>query len=234
MKLGNLGDFKRAKRPERLSVVLTREEVQAVLAAMREEARLAASLLYGAGLRQNEVLRLRVKDVDFGYEQITVRDGKGRKDRRTMLPASSKRGLQRQLQKAKALHAEDLEDGYGAVYLPDALARKYPNAPTEWKWQYVFPAETLSTDPRGGTVRHPLPELMDRAAPEASREARRSHEAGHVPHAATLVCDASWKPGPTSAACRRCWATRTYARRWCTPVLQREVATRSPLEGLDS
>ena len=97
MELGDLGDFKRAKRPERLPVVLTREEVWAVLAAMRGEARLAASLLYGAGLRQNEALRPRVKDVDFGYEQITVRDGKGRKDRRTMLPVSSKRGLQRQL-----------------------------------------------------------------------------------------------------------------------------------------
>jgi integrase len=102
MELGDLGDFKRAKRPEQLPVVLTREEVRAILGAMRGEARLAASLLYGAGLRQKEALRLRVKDLDFGYEQITVRDGKGRKDRRTMLPASLKRGLQRQLQKGAA------------------------------------------------------------------------------------------------------------------------------------
>jgi len=234
MELGDLDDFQRAKRPERLPVVLTREEVRAVLTAMRGEARLAASLLYGAGLRQIEMLRLRVKDVDFGYEQITVRDGKGRKDRRTMLPASLKRGLQRQLRKAKAIHAEDLEDGYGAVYLPDALARGYPSAPTEWKWQYVFPAETLSTDPRGGATRrhHRSSSWIARRLKRAVKQAGLTkpatcHTLRHSFRALLLEDGADIRSVQELLGHKDVRRALVY-----THVLQRGVATKSPLEEL--
>jgi integron integrase len=112
-----------------------------------------AQLLYGSGLRLLECLRLRVKDVDFGYWQIVVHDGKGHKDRVTMLPQSAVRPLKVHLQSVKLLHEKDLARGYGAVYLPDALERKYPNADQEWIWQYVFPAHRLCTDPRSGVTR---------------------------------------------------------------------------------
>jgi integrase len=107
-----------------------------------------AGLLYGSGLRLMECVRLRVKDVDFGYARITVRDGKGAKDRVTILPVNLAARLERHLQKVKAQHEEDLEAGYGSVYLPDALGRKYPNAAREWAWPYVFPSSRLSADPR--------------------------------------------------------------------------------------
>jgi len=110
--------------------------------------RLMAGLLYGSGLRLMECVRLRVKDVDFGYAHVVVRDGKGAKDRVTMLPVNLAQGLERHLQKVKALHEEDLEAGLGAVYLPVALARKYPNAEREWSWQYIFPSARISLDPR--------------------------------------------------------------------------------------
>jgi integron integrase len=120
-----------------------------------------ASLLYGSGLRLMECLRLRVKDLDFDYKQIIVRDGKGRKDRVTMMPASTIEPLKLQLQRAKLLHQEDLAQGYGQVYLPDALERKYPNANREWCWQWIFPATRLSVDPRTQQIRrHHLGETM--------------------------------------------------------------------------
>jgi integron integrase len=118
-----------------------------------------AQLLYGSGLRLLECLRLRIKDLDVTYRQITVRDGKGQKDRRTMLPAILVAPLQHHLQQVQTVHQEDLRQGYGAVDLPDALARKFPNAEREWRWPYVFPAQQPSTDPRsGGLRRHHLDE----------------------------------------------------------------------------
>jgi integron integrase len=143
----------RAKRPRRLPVVLAREEVQALLAQMDGRPWLLGSLLYGTGLRLMESLRLRVKDVDFARNEIIVRDGKGGKDRRTVLPKSLAEPLQREVERSRLLHEEDLRAGFGAVWLPDALARKYPAAPREFGWQYVFPAARRAQDPRDGTVR---------------------------------------------------------------------------------
>jgi integron integrase len=165
-------NVERAKKPQRLPVVFRREEVRAVLSYLRGEMWLMASLLYGSGLRLMECLRLRVKDVDFPRLQITVREGKGNKDRVTMLPASLVEPLQRQLVRARTLHEADLLEGFGRVYLPFALARKYPNAEKEWGWQYVFPASKLSVDPRTGeTRRHHLAETtLQKAVKEAIRK----------------------------------------------------------------
>lgn len=148
-----LGEVVRAKKPQRLPVVLSVEEVQAVLAQLQGELWLIASLLYGSGMRLMEVVRLRVKDVDFSSRQILVRDGKGAKDRVTVLPLRLLEPLKRQLQLVKALHNAELLAGRGDVYLPDALARKYPKGPWEWAWQYMFPAQGLSVDPRSGARR---------------------------------------------------------------------------------
>jgi len=146
--IGWLDNVERAKRPGRLPVVLTRDEVHKVFAQLHGTPKLMAGLLYGSGLRLMECIRLRVKDVDFGYLRITIRDGKGAKDRVSMLPVNLAKALERHLQKVKALHEEDLESDLGRVYLPDALARKYPNAATEWVWQYAFPSSRISADPR--------------------------------------------------------------------------------------
>lgn len=140
--------IERAKRPAKLPVVLTPEEARAVLAKLDGTARLMANLLYGCGLRLNECVRLRVKDVDFGYLQITVRDAKGGRDRITMLPVSLVESLRRQMEKRRILHEEDLAAGFGAVFLPTALARKFPNAAREFGWQYLFPSRRRSADPR--------------------------------------------------------------------------------------
>jgi integrase len=131
----------------RLPVVLTRGEVTALLAQLRGTPWLMASFLYGAGLRLLECLRLRVKDIDIAYRQILVRDGKGGKDRVTMLPEGAVQRLHAQLGEAKRLHEIDLRQGFGEVHLPYALARKYPRAGFEWGWQYVFPASRRSADP---------------------------------------------------------------------------------------
>ncbi len=172
--LGSIGDFQRAQRSRRLPVVLTREEVRAVLGQMKGPNRLVALLLYGAGLRLTEALRLRVKDVDAAYGQILVRDGKGQKDRRTVFPKRAEEPLQRHLRKVKVLHEEDCAAGYGAVYLPDALARKYPSAATDWKWQYVFPARSRSIDPRSGIERrhHRSDSAVQRAVKKAVEAAQ--------------------------------------------------------------
>jgi len=152
-------DAVRAKKPRRLPVVLSKEEVRRVLDAMSGTPQLIARLLYGSGLRLLECLRLRVKDLDFDQHLIIVRDGKGEKDRITMLPDSLMLPLRDHLRRVKMLHHRDVEEGYGAVYLPYALERKCPDAHREWIWQYVFPAPTRSTDPRSGlTRRHHLHE----------------------------------------------------------------------------
>jgi len=144
-----------AKRSQRLPVVLTEEETDALLARMSGTTGLIARLLYGAGLRLLEGARLRVKDLDFARLEILVRDAKGAKDRVTMLPDPLVEPLRAQLGIAKAVHDRDLLEGFGEVYLPYALGRKYPSAGREWMWQYVFPADRLSQDPRSGVRRRP-------------------------------------------------------------------------------
>jgi integron integrase len=149
----------RARRPSRLPVVLTRDEVRRVLARLGGEPRLVATLLYGSGLRLMEALRLRVKDVDVSRNEILVRDGKGQKDRVTMLPAALKPELAAYLETVRARHDVELARGGGDVHLPDAIRIKYPGAAKSWPWQYVFPAGRESADPRSGEVRrHHLPE----------------------------------------------------------------------------
>ena len=165
-------DAIRAQKPKRLPTVLTRAEVQRVLAQMTGIHLLMARLLYGSGLRLMECLRLRVKDVDFELHQITVRDGKGAQDRVTMLPESVIPALRDQLTHGRALHEQDLANGYGCVFLPDALERKYPNACKEWGWQYVFPSERISRDPRGEMLRrHHLDESGLQKAVRAAAKA---------------------------------------------------------------
>ena len=149
----------RAKRPHRIPVVLTVEEVKRVLAQLTGTHHLMASLLYGAGLRLMECIRMRVKDIDFDYRQIIVRDGKGEKDRRTVLPAPLIEPLRYHLARVRLQHEEDVRLGCGRVYLPHALERKYPNAAADRVWQYVFPAAKLSVGPRTGERRrHHAPE----------------------------------------------------------------------------
>ena len=140
-KVGDLGEVIRARKPTRLPVVMTRDEVKAVLSNLSSDKRLMAMLMYGAGLRLMECLRLRVQDIDFSRNEILVRDGKGAKDRITMLPESLKAPLQEHLKDVKATHERDLAEGWGRVLLPEALERKYPNAPKDWRWQWVFPQE---------------------------------------------------------------------------------------------
>lgn len=163
----------RSKKPQRLPVVLTQSEVQAVLARLDGIHHLMASLLYGAGLRLMECIRLRVKDVDFNYQQLTVRNGKGNKDRITMLPESIIDALQGQLEKAQLIHQQDLSEGFGEVYLPNALDRKYPSAGSEWRWQYVFPSGNRSLDPRSRKERrhHLSEQVLQRAIKKAVRAA---------------------------------------------------------------
>ncbi|MDX1253385.1 MAG: integron integrase [Gammaproteobacteria bacterium] len=148
-----LDNVTKARVPQRLPVVLTHAEVKVLLDRLEGTPWLMASLLYGAGLRLLECARLRVKDVEFERGELIVRDGKGQKDRVTMLPAMLTEPLRAHLVRVKRLHEEDLAAGHGDVYLPNALARKYPNAGKMWGWQYVFPANQLSIDPRSGVTR---------------------------------------------------------------------------------
>jgi integron integrase len=168
-----LDGIESAKRPARLPVVLTPGEVEAVLAPATGTTGLILRLLYGTGMRIMECLRLRVKDVDFARREIVVRDGKGAKDRVTMLPERLALPLQAHLVRVKALHAADRAAGVAGVYLPFALARKYPNADGEWAWQYVFPSRGLSVDPRSGVARrhHADETAVQRAMRQALRDA---------------------------------------------------------------
>ncbi len=151
--IGWLGTIERATKPKRLPVVLTREEVHRIFAHLEGTPRLMAALLYGSGLRLMECVRLRVKDIDFGYARVTVRDGKGAKDRITMLPVNLAGPLERHLRGVKARFEQDQDDGVAGVYLPHALVRKYASAACEWSWQWVFPSSRLSHDPRAGARR---------------------------------------------------------------------------------
>jgi integron integrase len=146
-------DAIRAKQPTRLPTVMTKDEVMKLIAAVPPDWQLMVKLIYGSGLRLMECLRLRIKDLDFKSDQVLVRDAKGMKDRITVMPENLKVPLTEHLNRVRLLHENDLAKGYGRVYLPYALERKYPNAAVEWAWQYVFPARALSTDPRTGVVR---------------------------------------------------------------------------------
>jgi integron integrase len=172
--------IQRAKRPARILVVFTRAAAAALLSRLSGTYKLIAGLLYGSWLRLMEALRLRVKDLDFNYVEILVRDGKGEKDRRTILPRPLVESLRKQLDGVKVLHEQDLREGFGDVYLPYALARKYPNAAREWAWQYVFPSSKLSVDPRSGVTRrhHASSDSVQREVKRAIRLARITKRGG--------------------------------------------------------
>lgn len=169
-----LDDVVRAKKPKRLPVVLTRDEVRAVLSLLHGPKWIAAMIMYGSGLRLLECLRLRVKDIDFGYRQILVREGKGDRDRVTILPGAVETRLKHHLEEMSQQHAHDLKKGGGYVTLPGALARKYPEADRLWGWQWVFPATRPFADPDTGRLyRHHLDEsVIQRAVKWAARQAR--------------------------------------------------------------
>lgn len=171
--LGPIDDIVRAKRPSRLPVVFSEEEVAAILTRLDGTPWLIASLLYGSGMRLLECLPLRVTDVDFGYRQIAVRDGKGAKDRATVLPQALIGPLGRHLERVRFTRRRDLEEGFGRVHLPYALERKYSTAAEEWAWQYVFPAARRSKDPKSGVERrhHVDESVVQRAVRRAIRDA---------------------------------------------------------------
>jgi integron integrase len=169
-----LGAFTPAKKSGHIPVVLTKDEVKLIINQLSGTNWIIANLLYGSGLRLNEALRLRVKDLDFGFRQIVVRDGKGAKDRFTVLPTKLIEPLQKQLTAAEKIYRQDLRHGLGKVYMPFALSRKYPNAEIEWAWQYVFPSKSLSADPRSGAKRrhHVSASSLQKVFKDALRKSR--------------------------------------------------------------
>jgi integron integrase len=172
-----------AKRSKHLPIVLSQGEVQRIIHHLSGTYKLISQLLYGSGLRVTECLTLRIQDLDFERREITVRSGKGNKDRRTVLPDLISQPLKNQLESVQLLHQQDLQDGYGSVYLPKGLARKYPNAQREWIWQYVFPSSNLSRDPHSGIIRrhHLHPSGLRRAVRSAARKARvEKHVTPHI------------------------------------------------------
>lgn len=171
--MGQLEDFARSKRKKITPVVMSRQEVKLLLAELNGWQKDVASLLYGTGMRLLEALTLRVKDVDFDYGRIHVCQAKGKKDRYVPLPKSLSAGLQAQIEKVHILHQQDLEAGHGEVLLPEALARKYPNASREPGWQFLYPSGRLSVDPRSGIIRrHHMHESgLQRAVKQAARRA---------------------------------------------------------------
>lgn len=171
--IGYANGVVRAKRPTRLPVVLTRQEVRAILALLEGPEWIMGMLLYGAGLRLTECLRLRVKDVDFSCNEIRVRSGKGDKDRVTMLPSAVKEPLRRHLEQVRQAYEADLKHGSAGVPLPNALARKYPNATKDWGWYWIFPASKLYAEPRSGlTWRYHLHEsVLQKAVRKAVKKA---------------------------------------------------------------
>ena len=212
MDLPWLNEVVQAKTPKRLPVVLTPTEVRELLLHMDGTTGLIGQLLYGTGMRLLEALRLRVTDVEFARREIIVREGKGNKDRVTVLPENLIAPLQAQLQKARALHEKDLAAGLGRVYLPHALAAKYPNADASWAWQWVFPSPVRSIDPRpepargscwsGATMctlsRCSGPCARRRGARQSTSPCRRMCCAIRLPR---ICC----RPATTSARCKSCW-----------------------------
>lgn len=170
--LGSFDNLQRAKEPERLPVVLSPKEANTIIAHMEGDARLMVELLYGSGLRQSECLRLRVKDIDFEYNQIWVRDGKGQKDRTTVLPVVSKDKLREQVQQVKLIHERDRNKGFGKVVLPKALSRKYPQLEKSFGWQYLFPSTKRAEDPRSGIKQryHKSSSYLHKAIKDALRQ----------------------------------------------------------------
>lgn len=171
--IGTLEGLIRARKPRHLPVVMTRDDVRAVIGELKDEYRMMAGLMYGAGLRLMECLRLRIQDVDCDANQVTVRGGKGDKDRITLLPQAVKAPLAEHLKRVRSIHQCDRQDGWGRVPLPDALDRKYPNAAADWRWQYVFPADHRWVNGQAGTEgRHHIHEsAVQRAVKEAVRKA---------------------------------------------------------------
>ena len=214
--LGALDGLVWAKRSTHVPVVLTRDEVVCVLDRLSGTAWLVVALLYGAGLRLTECLELRVKDLDVGGHQIVVRSGKGQKDRRTTLPESLVESLDRHLRVVHRLHARDRHRGFGRVSLPDALAVRYPQAATEWRWQFVFPAGRICRDPRwGAPSRYHLHEsVVQRAVTEAARQAGLDKRVScHAfRHHLRRIC---WKVGRTFVRCRSYWVIGMCPPRWC-------------------
>jgi len=171
--VGELGEVIRARKPERIPVVLSVNETEGIIENLHGTLKLMTVLMYGTGMRILEVIRLRVKDVDFENHYIVVRDAKGKKDRTVPFPAITVEPLKIQLARVRALHEQDLRDGYGTVYLPDALEKKYPNANREWGWQYVFPSRKLSVDPRSGRIQrhHVYESVLQESIRTATRKA---------------------------------------------------------------
>lgn len=178
--LGDLGRIAHAKKPKKLPVVLTRDEARALLDQLDGDKWIMASLLYGSGLRLSECLELRVQDLDFGRNEVYVRNGKGAKDRVTMLPSALQEPLREHLVRVREIHQRDLKDGWGRVELPAALERKYPNAPAEWRWQWVFPQQRRWVNTRTlQQGRHHVHEtVLQRAVKEAVRAADIKKNAG--------------------------------------------------------
>jgi len=170
--LGAFDNLQRAKEPKRLPVVLSSKEARRILANMEGDARLMVQLLYGSGLRQSECLRLRIKDIDFEFNHIWVRNGKGRKDRTTVLPEISKKKLKNQIKRVKLLHQKDLDKGFGKVILPKALSKKYPSMAKEFGWQYLFPSARRARDPRSGLTQryHKSSSYLHKAIKAAVRQ----------------------------------------------------------------
>ena len=168
-----------SKKPHRLPVVFTVEEVQKVITLLDGQRSLMVSLLYGSGLRLMECLRLRIQDLDFGFRQIVIRDGKGRKDRVTVMPTQLIDSLKKQVEKSRIIHQQDLVDGFGGIFLPEALRRKWKNACFEFKWQYLFPAGSISVDPRSGVKRrHHLSRDYPRSAVKQAVKQSGIHKRG--------------------------------------------------------
>jgi integron integrase len=167
--VGTLNEIIRAKKPARLPVVMTREEVKRVLSVLNGESRLMASLLYGTGLRLNECLCLRVQDIDFNRNSIQIHEGKGGKDRISMLPAALVTPLREHLERIKIIHEQDIKEGWGAVYLPESLSKKFPHAAKEWRWQWVFPQKRRWHNPAAKTEGrfHMDASIIQRAVKEA-------------------------------------------------------------------
>ena len=178
--IGEFENLRKSNKPKRLPVVLSVSEVGQLLSLMDGRNRLMASLLYGAGLRLMECVRLRIQDIDFDYAQIHVRNGKGQKDRVTPLPKSLCSELRNQMEQVRFIHQQDLQEGCGEVWLPAALSRKYPRAGREWGWQYLFPATKRSIDPTSGVERrHHIDEkVLQRAVKQAVRQSGIAKRAG--------------------------------------------------------
>ncbi|MEJ5240068.1 MAG: integron integrase [Anaerolineales bacterium] len=226
-----------AKRPEHVPTVLTREEVLYIMRHLDGTHKLMAQLLYGSGLRLMECVRLRIKDLDFEYRAITVRDGKGEKDRIVPLPEAVIPDLRRQIERVRLLHEEDLAAGYGEVYLPYALAEKYPNASRELIWQYLFPASRRSLDPRSGKERrhHIDPSALQRAVRQAAQKAGLQkrvtcHTLRHSFATHLLQAGYDIRTVQELLGHKDVRTTMIY-----THVLERSgLAVRSPLDSLDS